>query len=93
MNYAKGLRKPSADALLAARNRDGIFKSIDDLAIRVAELNRKELVLLARSGALNSLNEVEHRRDALWQVEQARRQFGHCCADQLLRQIRLFRSP
>ena len=54
-------------------DRDGIFKSIDDLAIRVAELNRNELVLLARIGALNSLNEVEHRRDALWQVEQAGR--------------------
>jgi error-prone DNA polymerase len=76
LNYAKGLRKLSADALLAARNRDGIFKSIDDLAIRVAELSRKELVLLARIGALNSLNEVEHRRDALWQVEQAGRLVG-----------------
>ena len=76
LNYAKGLRKPSADALLAARSRDGVFKSVDDLANRVAELNRKELVMLARIGALNSLNEVEHRRDALWQVEQAGRPVG-----------------
>jgi error-prone DNA polymerase len=76
LNYAKGLRKPSADALLAARRRDGVFKSVDDLAIRVAELNRNELALLARIGALNSLNAVEHRRDALWQVEQAGRPAG-----------------
>jgi len=76
MNYAKGLRQSSANALLDARNRDGNFLSVDDLAMRVSELNRKELVLLARIGALNSLGRVEHRRDALWQVEQAGRPVG-----------------
>ena len=76
MNYAKGLRQVSADALLAARSNDGIFDSVDDLAARVPELNRKELVLLARIGALNSLGKVEHRRDALWQVEEAGRPVG-----------------
>jgi error-prone DNA polymerase len=76
MNYAKGLRQVSADALLAARSSDGIFESVDDLASRVPELNRKELVLLARIGALNSLGKVEHRRDALWQVEEAGRPVG-----------------
>ena len=34
-------------------------------------LNRKELTLLARIGALNQLDGIEHRRDALWQVERA----------------------
>jgi error-prone DNA polymerase len=76
LNYAKGLRLSSAEALLAARNRNGIFSSIDELAQRVPELNRKELVALARIGALNSIGEVEHRRDALWQVEQAGRPVG-----------------
>ena len=76
MNYAKGLRQASADALLNARNADGHFKSVDDLVMRVSELNRKELVLLARIGALNSLGSVDHRRDALWQVEQAGRPIG-----------------
>jgi error-prone DNA polymerase len=76
MNYAKGLRQVSVDALLAARSSDGIFESVDDLASRVPELNRKELVLLARIGALNSLGKVEHRRDALWQVEEAGRPVG-----------------
>ena len=71
LNYAKGLRQSSAGALLSARNRDGIFSSIDELSRRVPEFNRKELVALARIGALNSIDEVEHRRDALWQVEQA----------------------
>jgi error-prone DNA polymerase len=53
-----------------------VFASVEDLALRVPELNRKELVALARIGALNALGEVEHRRDALWQVEQAGRQVG-----------------
>jgi error-prone DNA polymerase len=76
LNYAKGLRQTSAVALVAARDRDGDFVSVDDLVVRVPELNRKELVALARIGALNALGEVEHRRDALWQVEQAGQPVG-----------------
>ncbi len=75
MNYAKGLRKTSAETLVAARSA-GAFASVDDLARRVPELNRKELVALAQIGALNALGEVEHRRDALWQVEWAGRPVG-----------------
>ncbi len=75
MNYAKGLRQTSAEALIAARGAAG-FKSVDDLTRRVPELNRKELVALAQIGALNALGEVEHRRDALWQVEWAGRPVG-----------------
>ena len=49
----------------------GRFSSAEDLAQRVPLLNRKELTLLARIGALNQLDGIEHRRDALWQVERA----------------------
>jgi len=76
MNYAKGMRQSSAETLVSARIQDGAFQSVDDLARRVPALNRKELVILARIGALNSLGDVEHRRDALWQVEQAGRPVG-----------------
>jgi error-prone DNA polymerase len=76
INYAKGIRQSSAEALLAARSRDGAFSSTDELTLRVPKLNRNELVALARIGALNSLGEVEHRRDALWQVEEAGRPVG-----------------
>jgi error-prone DNA polymerase len=76
LNYVKGLRQSSADALLSSRARSGMFQSIDDLTLRVPELNRKELVTLARIGALNPLESVEHRRDALWQVEEAGRPVG-----------------
>ena len=75
-NYAKGLRQSSAEALLAARASAGAFASAGDLALRVPALNRKELVALARIGAFNSLGRVEHRRDALWQVEEAGRPVG-----------------
>ncbi len=76
LNYAKGLRKSSAEALVDARVRGGCFLSVDDMVQRVPAFSRKELVELARIGALNSLGEVEHRRDALWQVEQAGRPVG-----------------
>jgi error-prone DNA polymerase len=76
LNYVKGLRQSSAEALLATRIRNGLFASVEDLARRVPELNRKELVALASAGALNSIGEVAHRRDALWQVEQAGRPVG-----------------
>jgi error-prone DNA polymerase len=65
------MRKQSADALVAARARDGLFRSAEDLALRVPSLDRKELTLLARIGALNKLNGIGHRRDALWKVERA----------------------
>jgi len=71
LGYAKGMRKQSADALIASREQDGKFRSAEDLALRVPSLNRKELTLLARIGALNQLEGIAHRRDALWQVEWA----------------------
>jgi error-prone DNA polymerase len=74
--YVKGLRQSSAEALLAVRIHQGPFASVDALAARVQELNRKELVALASVGALNPLGQVDHRRDALWQVEQAGRPVG-----------------
>jgi error-prone DNA polymerase len=43
---------------------------------RVPSLNRRELTLLARIGALNWLDGIEHRREALWQVERAGKQEG-----------------
>jgi DNA polymerase III alpha subunit len=81
LGYAKGLRRQSAEAVIATRSRDGLFRSAEDLALRVPGLNRKELTLLARVGALNKLDGIEHRRDALWQVERAGKLEG-----QLLRQ-------
>jgi len=71
LGYAKGFRTQSAEALVAVRKQDGPFRSTEDLALRVASLNRKELTLLAQVGALNKIGGVEHRRDALWQVERA----------------------
>jgi error-prone DNA polymerase len=70
LGYVKGLREQSAKAIVQNR-RDAPFHSVDDLVLRVPQLNRKELALLANVGALNSLDGVEHRRDALWQVERA----------------------
>ncbi len=71
LGYAKGLRRQSAEVVVATRSQDGHFRSAEDLALRVPVLNRKELTLLARVGALNKLDGIEHRRDALWQVERA----------------------
>ena len=71
LRYAKGLRAQSAEALVQSREESGPFLSAEDLALRVPHLNRKELMLLAHIGALNHLDRIEHRRDALWQVERA----------------------
>jgi error-prone DNA polymerase len=76
LGYAKGLRRQSAEALVLSRMDDGKFRSVEDLALRVPALNRKELTLLARIGALNRLDRIEHRRDALWQVERAGKMEG-----------------
>jgi len=76
LNYAKGLCRSSIESLFEARTINGPFASVEDLALRASSLNRNELVSLARIGALNSLDGVEHRRDALWQVEEAGRPVG-----------------
>jgi error-prone DNA polymerase len=71
LGYARGLRKKAAEALVESRAHHGPFRSAEDLAQRVPSLNRRELTLLAGIGALNKLDGIEHRRDALWQVERA----------------------
>jgi error-prone DNA polymerase len=71
LGYAKSLEKQTAEALVRSRKNDGLFRSAEDLALRVPLLNRKELTRLAQIGALNQLDGIRHRRDALWQVERA----------------------
>jgi error-prone DNA polymerase len=73
--YARGIGQESADALITAR-KQCVFNSIHDLALRVPELRKTNLTMLAQIGALNSLGEGIHRRDALWQVEYAGRSTG-----------------
>jgi len=75
LNYARSLHRTIAQGVLDARSQQK-FASIQDLALRVPDLRKSDLALLAKIGALNSLGEVEHRRDALWQVEYAGRPAG-----------------
>ena len=74
--YAKGLRQDMGEAIVASRRQSGLFRSTEDLTLRVPLLQRKELTLLARIGALNCLDGINHRRDAVWQVEEAVRPVG-----------------
>lgn len=71
LGYVRGLTKHFAESLVAARRTDGPFRSADDLAQRVPSLAKKDLTRLAQIGALNQIDSIEHRRDALWQVERA----------------------
>ena len=70
LSYVKGLHQPAGEAIVKERMR-AAFRSIQDMAERVPELHKAELRTLAKVGALNRLEEGAHRRDALWQVEQA----------------------
>jgi error-prone DNA polymerase len=70
LGYVKHLRKASAEALVKSRALEGAFRSAEDLARRrFPLLTEEELKTLARVGALNEIEGIEHRRDALWQVE------------------------
>jgi error-prone DNA polymerase len=71
LGYAKRLRRQSAEAIAQSRAQNGPFLSAEDLAVRVPRLNRQELTTLAHIGALNKIDGIAHRRDALWQVERA----------------------
>src|SRR3984885_11511347 len=71
LGYARQLRKQSAESLVQSRSQNGLFRSAEDLALRVPLLNKKELTTLAHIGSLNKIAGITHRRDALWQVERA----------------------
>jgi len=87
LNYARGLREPTGQALVRERSL-APFASVQDLARRVPELRKDELTTLAEIGALNAVASSQlpvasenrtskiHRRDALWQVERAVRWSG-----------------
>jgi len=72
--YVRGLRQQAAEAIVRARS-EWPFTSVDDLALRVPELRKDEMKMLAEVGALNPLQEI-HRRDALWMAERAVRPVG-----------------
>ncbi|AFL87986.1 DNA-directed DNA polymerase III PolC [Terriglobus roseus DSM 18391] len=79
--YVRGLHTRVADALVAERERAGIFRGAEDLARRVPSLNRRDMAQLARVGALNWMDGVQHRRDAIWQAEQCSRPAGPLLRD------------
>jgi error-prone DNA polymerase len=72
--YVRGMRQPVAEAIVRARAVRH-FSSVDDLALRVPELRKDEMKMLAEVGALNALQQI-HRRDALWMAERAVRPVG-----------------
>jgi error-prone DNA polymerase len=76
LGYAKCLQQRSAEALIQSRLLDGPFRSAEDLVLRVPLLDRKEVTLLAYIGALNNVDGIAHRRNALWQVERACKREG-----------------
>lgn len=73
--YVRGMRQASAVDLETTRAMRP-FVSIEELARRVSSLTRADLTTLAEVGALNSIGEGIHRREALWQVERAGRKPG-----------------
>ena len=76
LNYVRGLRKESGEAIVAERGR-APFTSIQDLRQRVPELRKDELRMLAEIGALNNIGgRNSHRRAALWDAELALRPAG-----------------
>jgi error-prone DNA polymerase len=77
LRYVKGLRESAGREIIRQREMRA-FSSIDDLTLRVPELQKPELTALAEVGALNFIGGKPgfHRRDALWQVERAARRAG-----------------
>ncbi|MEM1082560.1 MAG: PHP domain-containing protein [Verrucomicrobiota bacterium] len=67
LHRLKGLKQTTAERIVEQGDQQP-FQSLPDFLRRVKP-NDKERRLLAASGALNDLPEVEHRRDALWQSE------------------------
>lgn len=75
LKYVKGLRKETGEAIVAERNANGFYTTVEDLVRRVAGINKREVRALSMAGALNFDGTV-HRREALWQSELAIRPKG-----------------
>jgi error-prone DNA polymerase len=68
LRYVKGLARRDADAVVAARESDGVFRSPEDLSRR-AGLGAPAMATLAEAGALDALQ--PDRRAAFWDAPQA----------------------
>ncbi len=67
LNRLKNLRSETIQAITRERKQRP-FESLEDFLRRVKP-GEKERRALARSGALNELPQVKHRRQAMWQTE------------------------
>jgi len=77
LRYVKGLREEIGREIVRQRDLE-MFRSIDDLKLRVPKLGKGDLAAIAEIGALNFVGGKEgfHRRDALWQIERVARRPG-----------------
>ena len=77
LRYVKGLREEIGREIVRQREME-MFRSIDDLKLRVPKLGKGDLAALAEIGALNCIGGKQgfHRRDALWQIERVARRPG-----------------
>ncbi|CAN5413574.1 hypothetical protein BH23VER1_BH23VER1_34200 [soil metagenome] len=69
LRLVKGLSSSTAGRVMAAR-AERPFAGLEDFLLR-ARPNKGERRVLAKIGALNNLPGIRHRRDALWDAEQA----------------------
>jgi len=86
LRMISGFAEAVAERIVTAR-RERAFDSVEDLARR-ADLNRRDLKLLASAGALRSLS--DHRRLAHWEVagvERATPVLGDCPIEEPLPQL------
>lgn len=67
LSRIKGLSAATLARIVTERGKSA-FNSLEDFLARVRP-SAKEKRMLAQAGALNGLPEINHRRDALWQVE------------------------
>jgi error-prone DNA polymerase len=77
LNYVRGLRQASGEAIVRARS-ERPFANLADLVRRVPALSKEDLRSLAAIGALNFVEpeRTSHRRDALWHAEAVMRPAG-----------------
>lgn len=67
LHRLKGVSQDTQERIFHEREKEP-FDSLEDFLCRVSP-NVKERRILAKSGALNDLPQVGHRRQAMWQVE------------------------
>ncbi len=94
LSAVKGVGEKAIRAIITARQKDGVFKSLYDFCERVpsSAVNRSTIDALIKCGAYDSIHEIENRAALCEALESAMAAGSSVAADRMAGQFTMFES-